>query len=342
MASISPIYEIQKLRHHYNGRTVLDIPELSISRSTIVGLMGPNGSGKSTLLRLLGFIDEPAAGNIFYEGKLEKPFSDAVRSHVSLLPQNPYLMKRTVFKNIAYGLQLKNQLEGIKDRVFQAMNMVGLDAERFGKRQWHELSGGEAQRVALAARLALRPRTLLMDEPTASVDAASVQLIKEAALQSRQEWGTTLIIASHDLGWLHEVCDQVFHLFRGRIFGSGHETILFGPWSRREDGLWEKNIGGGPGILVSKPPYEEAAAVIASDAIFLSLSGQNIHDGLAELEGVVSRLTLEKFSGRIITSIRVGSLFVTALLNKDEPHKFGIYPGRSVRVYYDPLAVQWI
>ncbi len=69
--------------------------------------------------------------------------------------------------------------------------------------------------MALAARLALKPKVLLLDEPTASVDAASAQLIKEASLRARKELGTTLIVASHDWQWLYEICDEILHLLTG-------------------------------------------------------------------------------------------------------------------------------
>jgi tungstate transport system ATP-binding protein len=92
---------------------------------------------------------------------------------------------------------------------------LGLDPDTFARRQWDELSGGEAQRVALAARLVLNPRVLLLDEPTASVDARSSELIRSASLRARNDWGTTLVIASHDREWLYDVCDEVLHLFKG-------------------------------------------------------------------------------------------------------------------------------
>ena len=101
------------------------------------------------------------------------------------------LKKRTVYKNIAYGLKVRGDRDNLTQSVHDALNMVGLDPDAFAQRQWDELSGGEAQRVALAARLVLKPRVLLLDEPTASVDAASSELIRVASLRARSEWGTT-------------------------------------------------------------------------------------------------------------------------------------------------------
>lgn len=342
MNSEDPIYRVRDLRHSYNSHPVLEIPELEIDKSSIVGLMGPNGSGKSTFLRMLGFIDTPSAGEILYKGKPEKPFSPAVLSHVSLLPQKPYLMKRSVWKNILYGLQLRKQIETPEQRASEALHRVGLDPAQFGHRRWHELSGGETQRVALAARLALRPEVLLLDEPTAGVDAANIQRIKEIALEARAEWGTTIVIASHDLQWLHEVCDLVFHIFKGRIFGSGHESIVFGPWFPGKGNLWEKPVPGHQPLVVSKPPHEHAVAVFPRESLKIAMEEKTGQEGLHCMEGTVSRMTLEKNSGRILTAVRTGSVLMTIPLTEADIRNLHLYPGRTVPLHYDPLAVRWM
>ncbi|MGE0085513.1 MAG: energy-coupling factor ABC transporter ATP-binding protein [Desulfococcaceae bacterium] len=343
MNSEQSVYRVRNLRHYYNSHPVLDIPELEIGKSSIVGLMGPNGSGKSTLLRLLGFIDAPCAGEIFYKGKPEKPFSPAVLSQVTLLPQKPYLMKRSVWKNVMYGLRLRKHTENPEQLASGALQRVGLEPSQFGHRHWHELSGGETQRVALAARLALRPEVLLLDEPTASVDAANIQRIREISLQTRAEWGTTIVIASHDLQWLHEVCDQVFHIFKGRIFGSGHESIVFGPWFPGKGNLWEKPVQENQRLAVSKPPHEHSVAVFPRESLRIAIPEEkNRPDGLYRMQGTVSRMTLEKNSGHIITAVRMGSVMLTLPLAESEIRNLHLYPGRAVNLHYDPLAVRWI
>lgn len=350
MNSEQPLYRVRDLRHFYNDHPVLDIPELEIPRSAIIGLMGPNGSGKSTFLRLLGFIDAPCAGEILYKGNAEKPFSPAVLSQISLLPQKPCLMKRSVWKNVMYGLQLRKQIENPDQRASDALHRVGLDPAHFGHRHWHELSGGETQRVALAARLALRPEVLLLDEPTASVDAASIQRIKEISLQAREEWGTAIVIASHDLQWLHEVCDQVFHIFRGSIFGSGQKSIVFGPWFPGKGDLWEKPVQEDQPLAVSKPPHEHSVAVFPRESLRITLPenstgapvlGKSRENGHC-LKGTVSRMTLEKSSGSILTAVRIGSVLLTIPLTETDIRNLHLYPGRTVILHYDPFAVRWI
>jgi tungstate transport system ATP-binding protein len=335
-----PVYETSHLAHAYGGRPVLTIDRLSVQEASIVGLMGPNGSGKSTLLRLLGFIERPFEGQILFKGRPAEPLSEEVRFQVTLLPQDPYIMKRSVFKNIAYGLDLRGDRS--LARVHEAMAMVGLSPETFAQRPWSALSGGEAQRVALAARLALQPKVLLLDEPTASVDAASSQMIKDASLRARDGWGTTLIIASHDRQWLHEVCDEVIHLFEGRILGNGLETVVFGPWAPRPDRMWEKRLADGQAVLVPEPPGADAAAVIEIASILDAPPSQTDRSGLNTLGGVVSRLTLDPRSGDILATVIVTNLPFTARLQSEQVMKRRLLPGTRVHAAYRPDAVRWV
>lgn len=212
----TPTISLKSVRQIHSGRTVLSIDDLSIHPGDIIGLAGPNGSGKSTLLRMLAFLDAPAEGTIFFLGNPTGISPSAVHRQVTLLVQEPYLLKRTVHANIAYGLKVRNKSD-ITTKVHNALVEVGLNPDSFSDRQWFELSGGEAQRVALAARLVLKPKVLLMDEPTASLDVQSAKLIREAALNARERNGTSLVIASHDHTWLDEVSDKTIYLENGEI-----------------------------------------------------------------------------------------------------------------------------
>jgi len=210
------LYQLENLSQVYGDRTVLEVDRLNIDVKTITGLIGPNGSGKSTLMRILAFLEEPAGGRGLFQGK---PFSKVpldLRRQVTMLSQEPYLLKRSVQANVAYGLKLRGAAH-IQDPVAGALEKVGLDPARFSHRSWRELSGGEAQRVALAARLVLKPKVLLLDEPTASVDRESSELILRAALDARDRWGTTLIIISHQLTWLRQIADRILSMDYGRL-----------------------------------------------------------------------------------------------------------------------------
>jgi tungstate transport system ATP-binding protein len=325
----------------YRGNPVLRIDRLEILPGSIVGVIGPNGSGKSTFLKLAGFVEKPTAGEVAYNGKAAAPFAPEVRHKVSLMPQEPFLMKRTVSNNVGYGLRIRKDLERLEPRIQTALSWVGLDAKEFARRPSYALSGGEAQRVALAARLILKPEVLLLDEPTASIDALSAQLIKDAALKARSEWGTTLIIASHDWQWLYGVCDRVVHLVRGRLMGTGRENIIFGPWEPGENGLWGKVLSDGQRIVVQKPPEIVSAAVIDHAVIVPADQPVPKRKNQVSLSGLITRLALEKASGDIIGSVLVANLPFTTTLTEGQVQEDGLYPGRRVHLLYDVSCVRW-
>jgi tungstate transport system ATP-binding protein len=338
----NPLYAIRGLTHVYRGKPVLSIDRLELPRGGIIGVIGPNGSGKSTLLRLAGFIERPTSGEIWFDGKLAGPFAVEVRNRVTLLPQEPFLMKRTVLNNVAYGLRARKAGDHVAERVHQALAFVGLDGKDFAQRPSYALSGGEAQRVALAARLVLKPEVLLMDEPTANVDAASAQLIQDAALKAQRDWGATLIIASHDWQWLYEVSDTVLHLFKGKIFGTGRENIVFGPWDFSQEEGWGKTLPDGQRLRTSPPPAADAAAVVGDVRLLNgdAAAAPGFADG--SLSGVITRLSLEKASGDVRVSIRVAGLAFTTVLTQWQIADQGFYPGRRIRLAYDGSRLRWV
>ncbi len=337
------VYHIRGVEHCYRDEPVLQVESLAIPQASIVGLVGPNGSGKSTLLNLLGFVLPPTRGEILFKGRPAAPFSVDIRFRVTLLGQEPYLLRRSVARNISYGLELRGDRDRLRARIDEALDGVGLPAAEFADRPWSELSGGEAQRVALAARLILRPEVLLLDEPTASVDAASAERIKTATLKARSEWGTTLVIASHDWQWLHEVCDVVLHLFKGRLFGRERINIVFGPWRPREGGLWYKSLADGQVVVVPPPPRPEAVAVFTGAELASVIDGGRRWSPIGGvLSGVVSRLILEREGGNVLAVVQIGQLPVTVKLPRQEVEKRQLFPGRPIAVRLRSDSVVWM
>ncbi|MCX5880571.1 MAG: ATP-binding cassette domain-containing protein [Deltaproteobacteria bacterium] len=251
-------------------------------------------------------------------------------------------MKRSVFDNIAYGLVLRgvNRSRHV-EAVADALSLVGLSAEEFAGRSWYQLSGGEAQRVALAARLVLRPNVLLLDEPTASVDAASAQQIKASALKACREWGTALIVASHDWHWVHEICNSVIPMFNGKVMENGIGNILFGPWRPGSGGCWEKVIEDGQVVRVSEPHSRIAIAVIPQDSFFLSLDKPQLKPQEHFLQGVLALLALEPSSGSIQATLRIADLSFTFQIPNNDAQKMPLFPGQKVYITYPVSAVVW-
>lgn len=336
------LFDISNLIKTYSDRTVLDVPALTLRKGEIYGLRGPNGAGKTTLLNILAFLDAPTAGRVMYKSepvRYSEMALQPLRKEVVLVDQLPLLFTTTVFKNMEFGLKTRGiSKPERKRRIFKGLDMVGMGD--FVDAPAHLLSGGETQRVALAARLVLKPEILLLDEPTANVDVASAQQIKEAALMARREWNTTLIIASHDQDWLYNVCDQVMHLFKGRLFGTGKENVIFGPWQESKPGKWSKGLSKDQQLMVPEPPSQEAAAVIA--ALSASENNQKAAENDVILHGIVTRLSLEDNTGQVVATINVGNQPFSVALTTQQKQERTIFPGKNIFIHYSLDQVEWI
>ncbi len=200
---MSILYKLHNIVQRYGEHTALDmrhIPALEIKRGAVIALTGPNGVGKSTLLRILAFLEKPSAGTLSFYGN--NPMHS--RQDVTLLLQEPYLFKMSVLDNVCYGLKMRGKKDGMREKALEALQTVGFESEQVAQRPWYQLSGGEKQRVALAARLVLEPLALLLDEPTAHTDAACSKAI-HAAVHKAANKGTTVIVSSHDKLWLESL-----------------------------------------------------------------------------------------------------------------------------------------
>jgi len=333
-----PLLRLRNVRHNYNGRTVLDIAELSVSAGTITGLAGPNGSGKSTLLKILSLAARCTSGTVYLRNRPVLPFDPEAHRRISLLPQEAYLLRRTVFDNISYGLKIRGQKNQFRDSVAAALELVGLDPS-FAGRFWNQLSGGEAQRVALAARLALKPDCLLLDEPTASVDMESARCIRRAILLARREWGTTLIIASHNQSWLDDLCDTIIYLYNGRILECSLENVLLGPWLQNNRREFYKELADGQFIHVPPPPHPDSSAVIASAV--LKLSGAPSGSSRT-LTGTVSGIFFDKHFTEPRIHIVCGDHRFVACVPDMNLNGGDLLPGRTVTLSYQPEDISWL
>ncbi len=338
----SPAYQLSGLVHQYGPKTALLLDELNIDRGSIVGLAGPNGSGKSTLLRILALLERPTQGRVVFLGQ-EADFESArQRREVTLLLQDPYLLKRTVLENVAYGLRVRGDTNGLEKRVEEALEWVGLVPGDFMGRSHGALSGGEAQRVALAARLILRPRVLLLDEPTASVDTSSARLIREAALRARRERGCTLVVASHDQTWLEEVADQTFHLHAGRVAGAGPINLIRGPWQEQENGSALRELD--PDNRIVSPGFikQNSTAMLDPGEVSLHSRPPQNSPGFNLLFGKIISLNLTDHGSLVRAGISVAGLVFTACLDLEAFSRLGLNPGDPVWLTFEAQALKWL
>jgi tungstate transport system ATP-binding protein len=207
------IYHLRDVVKSYNGRRVLAIEELDIQAGEVLALVGPSGAGKSTLLRLLNFLESPSSGSLAFHGQeFEVPL--AMRRRVTTVFQRPMLLNRSVWDNVAFGLNLRGQ-RSQNAAIQSALKAVGL--ESLARQRARTLSGGEAQRVALARAIVLHPEVLLMDEPTANLDPYNIGIIEDIAANLNREQGTTLVLVTHNIFQAKRLASRVAFMLEGQI-----------------------------------------------------------------------------------------------------------------------------
>lgn len=200
---------VEGLRYEVRGARLIDGVDLRLEDPGLTVVMGPNGAGKSLLLRLMHGLLEPTAGRVRWNGAA---VDEAVRRRQALVFQRPVLLRRSVRANIEFVLRLRPGRE--PQPAMHWLEHVGL-ADR-AEQPARRLSGGEQQRLAMARALALEPEVLLMDEPTASLDPASVATIEALVGEARQA-GTKVVFVTHDIGQARRLADDVVFLHRGRL-----------------------------------------------------------------------------------------------------------------------------
>ena len=229
-----PLIEVQSLCKEYSGRQVLRDVSFGVQHGEIFVLVGPNGAGKTTLLRILDLLEEPTRGTIrFNETAISRLAENrvALRRRIGMVFQNTVLFNTTVSKNVAYPLNVKNENEErIEKRVKEALKIVQL--EGFENKNALKLSGGEAQRVALAQALIIKPDLLLLDEPTANLDPRNLSIVEEVLSWTNRENNTTIIMATHNMSQAETLANRAALLIEGKIERVGRFQEVFSPQSK--------------------------------------------------------------------------------------------------------------
>ena len=237
---MEPIIEIKNLTHIYSPntpfeQTALDNIDLTIYRGEYLGIIGRTGSGKSTLIQHLNGLMKPTAGQIFFEGQdiwSSKELTHSIRFQVGLVFQYPeyQLFEETVYKDIAYGPKnMKLDEAEIDRRVRRAAEFAGLSNEVL-ERSPFELSGGQKRRVAIAGVIAMEPKVLILDEPTAGLDPGGVESILGNIRDYHQVHNATIILVSHSMEEVARTVDRLVVVSHGTLpyVGTPREVFSHG------------------------------------------------------------------------------------------------------------------
>jgi tungstate transport system ATP-binding protein len=288
------LIEVAGVTHKYDGKLVLQNINVSVDRGDIFALIGPTGAGKTTLLRIADLLEVPGAGEIYFDG-IRIPQSGKqrleIRRRISFIHQKPQVFNLSVYDNVACGLRWRGvEKDKIVGKVDHILEMVGL--EGYKNRNARTLSGGEAQRVALARSLVLEPEVLLLDEPTANLDPVSTAKIEQLIQYVARERNTTMIMATHDMSQGQQLAGRIGVLLNGRLVQTGSatdifhspqneqvahfvgmENILEGKIVTNDEGIATVNIDNGAIQAISSYPVgKEVHACIRPEDITLALS----------------------------------------------------------------------
>ncbi len=228
--TINPfVYQLEDISKSYAGKQVLSVDKLVIEKGKFYGIIGPSGAGKSTLLRILNLLEPPSRGNLFFNGipvtKMGKHILD-LRRKMTMVFQKPILFDTSVYNNVQYGLKARGYTKkDITKLVHIALDEVGLT--EFANRNARSLSGGEAQRIALARAMVLKPEVILLDEPTSNLDPANVAMMEKITKRLHEKQGTTVIMVTHNIFQAQRMAEEILLFFKGKLIERGSTDKIF-------------------------------------------------------------------------------------------------------------------
>lgn len=225
------MFKINNLTYQYDkSRKALDNITMDFDRGDIIGIIGSNGSGKSTLFNNLMGILKATQGEILYKNnqmKYDKKSLYNLRKEVGIVFQDPekQIFYSMVYDDLAFALRnIGMDEKNIKVRINKALEAV--NGEDFIDRPVHSLSFGQKKRVAIASVIAMDNDLVLLDEPTAGLDPESTRAIVDI-IKSMYKKGKKIIITSHDMNLIYDICDYVYVLNQGRIISEGNVEEVF-------------------------------------------------------------------------------------------------------------------
>ncbi len=336
------LYDLTAVTRVHQGRTILDIPALTIAAGRIYSLIGPNGAGKTTLLNLLAFLDTPSSGTLSFRAvpvRFVERFLQPLRRQVVLVDQYPILFTGSVRRNLEFGLKVRN-IERKRRRylVEEALEMVGmgefLDAEA------HKLSGGETKRIALARALVVRPSVLLCDEPTANVDAENEEIILGILERANRDGRISIIFATHFLSQAQRLAHHTLILKDGRLSDLPRENVFAATVQERAGGRMVCRLANEVRITVpaaSQPAVGDNVRVVLDPAkISLRRNGDRGGDRVNQVPGTVVRIAAD--SERIKVTVDTG-LPIDLFLSLSDYQTAQLLIGEKVVLDIDDQAI---
>lgn len=227
--SVKNVYKYYKVKG--NQVTALDNVSIDINKGDIYGIIGMSGAGKSTLVRCMNFLEIPDSGTVSVEneilGNLNRKKLAKIRRTTAMIFQHfNLLMQRTVLGNVCFPMEIDGvDKKSAKEQAIKLLTMVGLEDKLYSYPV--QLSGGQKQRVAIARALATNPKILLCDEATSALDPQSTISILKILKDINNKLGITIVVITHQMSVVKEICNSVAIMENGRIMEYGQVSDIF-------------------------------------------------------------------------------------------------------------------
>jgi len=220
------IIELTGIQLIKKEQLILDQVSFTIKSGSFTAVMGPSGAGKSSLLRVLNLLHSPSSGTMLYQGQAVADYDiRELRRQIGYVLQKPYLFGTTVRDNLAYPYQLLKQQPSWPE-IKQYLDKVNLPSTIIDKNN-SELSGGEQQRIALVRSLLVKPKVLLLDEVTASLDESNAELIEQLVAAEQQLNKLTVLLITHSADQARRLADHIMYLVQGKVAFYGLKADYF-------------------------------------------------------------------------------------------------------------------
>ena len=266
-------------------RTALHETSVEIHEGEFVGIIGHTGSGKSTFVQLLNGLIHPTQGVVTVDGTdISKKTKEvmAIRHKVGMVFQYPeyQLFEETIAKDIAFGPRNFGLSEDeIEERVREAMEFVGLDYDTYADRSPFRLSGGQMRRVAIAGVIAIHPKYLILDEPSAGLDPVGRREIFSEIQRWHKEKNITVILVSHNMEDISQMATRLLVLSHGHIVLDGEPLDIF---SHRQQTLHDAGV--------SVPPVTEVLQYLQAKGFDISDRVHSVDEGVAAVYDCIRRM----------------------------------------------------
>ncbi len=359
------LLQVRNLKVHRGGAQVLEIPALDLRAGEVLALMGPNGAGKSTLMLTLAGLLPPSEGDLQFGQTILHTRADreVFRRRMTMVFQDPLLFDTTVAQNIASGLKLRGMPAAErKPRVADWAGRLGI--EGLLNRSARQLSGGEAQRTALARAFVLQPEILFLDEPFSALDAHAREGLINDLGHILAQTGTTAVISTHDQAEAARLAHRLAVMQEGRIVQIGGlrevmnhpedpfvaafvgmETLLKGRVVAGREGLISLRIGKDPAsdrevvALGEAQPGQMVLVGVRPEHVSLSLQTDNTSSARNAFVGAVTKVIPR---GPFFKVELDCGFFLSAYVTAQSLSELGLEPGRPVVASFKATSVHLI